>query len=190
MEPIKHPLCNDILRRPAGMTEEQCRDLHIRREDNAVMSFWTPNPEELEAIKAGQPILLHFTGATHPPVMLAVLRPDGLDALKLPVVKLLGGPWDGCETISTHGTAFFEDEFYCHVPGDEADILRHAETYLSANTPGGHEQISIEREKVKIWMDETFASLGSGKGSIPASSLMPIPPDRVHVHFNMLRCGR
>jgi hypothetical protein len=42
MNPIKHPNCNDILRKPDGMTEEECGDLHIRRAGGYVWSFWTP----------------------------------------------------------------------------------------------------------------------------------------------------
>lgn len=62
MTPIKHSLCNDVLRKPDGMTEEECRDLHIMRGDNAFMlgdgpsvnSFWTPSAEETTPTPANE----------------------------------------------------------------------------------------------------------------------------------------
>ncbi|WP_237704382.1 MULTISPECIES: hypothetical protein [Comamonas] len=38
----------------------------------AVVSFWAPTPAEVEAIKAGQPIMLWVAGSTMPPVALMV----------------------------------------------------------------------------------------------------------------------
>lgn len=83
MNPIHHPLCNTVLRKPEGMTEEQCRDLHILRgvdcfmlgDGPSVNSFWRPEPVELAAINAGAPIVLHCLGHTHPPLSLLVLDP-------------------------------------------------------------------------------------------------------------------
>ena len=76
MKPIHHPLCNDILRPPQGMTEDQCRYLRIRREPGRVISFWRPAPAELAVLNSGQPIILSFMGQTHPPLMMEVLAPD------------------------------------------------------------------------------------------------------------------
>lgn len=74
MTPIQHTHCNDILRAPEGDTE--CEDLHIRREDGHVWSFWTPNKEELAAIVKGGTIALAVAGQTHPPLSLRVMVPD------------------------------------------------------------------------------------------------------------------
>lgn len=76
MIPIKHPLCNDILKRPATMTEEECADLHIVRNQNSVISFWSPSPEEREAIATGQPIIFEAVGVTHPPIKIDVLAAE------------------------------------------------------------------------------------------------------------------
>jgi hypothetical protein len=72
MTPTTHPLCNDILRRPPGMTEEQCGDLPIRREEGRVISFWQPSQEEVELIVKGHPVIFIAAGQTHPPVSLIV----------------------------------------------------------------------------------------------------------------------
>jgi hypothetical protein len=72
MTPTKHPLCNDILRRPPGTTEEECGDLPIRREDGRVISFWKPSPEEIALIAKGHPVIFIAQGVTHPPVCLLV----------------------------------------------------------------------------------------------------------------------
>lgn len=72
MTPVKHPLCNDVLCRPPGVSEEECRDLHIMRDSTGVASFWQPNAEEIKAIMAGQPIILHSASQTHPPIWLGV----------------------------------------------------------------------------------------------------------------------
>lgn len=75
MTPIKHPLCNDILRKPEGMTEEECGDLHIRRDNGSVCSFWKPSAEELVALNAGGALALVVCGSTHPPISMQVTRP-------------------------------------------------------------------------------------------------------------------
>lgn len=75
MIPIKHPHCNAVLARPANMTEKECRDLHIRREDGHVWSFWKPNDEELLALNRGGSVALAVMGETHPPLSVMVARP-------------------------------------------------------------------------------------------------------------------
>lgn len=78
MDSINHSLCNDVLRRPPGMTEEECRDLHIMRDraENRVLSFWQPDEKELRRLNAGLPIFLSVCGVTHPPLHLGVLLFD------------------------------------------------------------------------------------------------------------------
>lgn len=102
MEPIKHDLCNDVLRRPADMTEEECGDLHISRtyDDGIhyVHSFWKPEPEELAALLRGGVVCLRAIGMTHPPVAIFATKPDDFDPLagfshieRLPSGKLVLG---------------------------------------------------------------------------------------------------
>lgn len=75
MEPIKHPHCNDVLRKPDGMTEEECRDLHICRASGCVWSFWKPNAEELAALVVGGSVALSIMGETHPPLSIHAALP-------------------------------------------------------------------------------------------------------------------
>jgi hypothetical protein len=58
------------------MTEEECGDLHILREETSISSFWKPEPEELAALNKGLPIMLTCLGHSHPPISLEVLAPS------------------------------------------------------------------------------------------------------------------
>ena len=40
-----------------------------------MVSFWLPEPEEIAAMAAGQPVMLHIFGTVHPIVALAVEEP-------------------------------------------------------------------------------------------------------------------
>lgn len=86
MNPIQHPACNDVLRRPPGTTEEECCDLHVMRhpETGNVSSFWEPTAGELAALIAGSPVMLRFESQTHAPVAVLVLAPtdEQKDAVK------------------------------------------------------------------------------------------------------------
>lgn len=90
MNPFQHPACNDVLRRPANLSEEECGDLHIMRTEAGVASFWKPEPVELEALKAGAPVMLIFAAVTHPPVGVMVLKPaeDWVDPTKALIQSL------------------------------------------------------------------------------------------------------
>lgn len=107
------------------------------------------------------------------------------------VVKLLGGPYDGCETLSSHGSAWHEGEYYCKVEftNDPPDVLRHARTWLTANTPDGEKQIVEERSKVASWMEASQKAMMAQRMPIPMAVLMPIGADRIGVHYSMLRSG-
>ena len=74
MTPIKYHLCNDVLRRPPGTTEEECADLHIMRTDEGVASFWIPDARELAALCAGSPLCIGFVHQTHPPMSIGVIN--------------------------------------------------------------------------------------------------------------------
>lgn len=73
MTPHQHTLCNDVLRAPAG--DDNCDDLHIRREGGYVWSFWTPNAEELAALVMGGSVALAVRGETHPPLSINATTP-------------------------------------------------------------------------------------------------------------------
>jgi len=75
MKPTHHPNCNDVLRKPADMTEEECRDLPICRSSEYVTSFWKPSSEELLALNDGGCVALSIMGATHPPLSVDTCRP-------------------------------------------------------------------------------------------------------------------
>jgi hypothetical protein len=72
MTPIKTNLCNFTYTAPAGMTAEQCGDLHCMRnpENHTITSFWKPEPEEAAAIASGGLVMLTIHGLAHPPVFI------------------------------------------------------------------------------------------------------------------------
>lgn len=72
MTPIKTNLCNFTYTAPAGMTAEQCGDLHCMRnpENHTITSFWKPEPEEASAIASGGLVMLTIHGLAHPPVAM------------------------------------------------------------------------------------------------------------------------
>lgn len=111
--------------------------------------------------------------------------------LKCTVAKLVGGPYDGCESLASHGVVWFEGEHYSHVEynGDEADVFRHSRTYLEANTPGGAEQIAAERAKVEAWMEDSRKAMMAGQPPVPMATLIPMPSARIGVHWQMVRTG-
>jgi hypothetical protein len=73
--PSAFPEANAVLRRPEGMTEAECGDLHVHRTGEAFISMWTPTPEERAAIAAGAPIYLWVFGSGHPPVAVETFNP-------------------------------------------------------------------------------------------------------------------
>lgn len=54
----------------------QCDSLPVRIEETdqgpCLSSAWYPKPEELQALLAGQPVILSVFGQAHPPVWLRV----------------------------------------------------------------------------------------------------------------------
>jgi len=65
---------NFTYRAPDGM--QDCQDLHVHVFDDGdvriITSAWIPTPDEVERIKAGQPIWLHVYGSGHPVVSMTV----------------------------------------------------------------------------------------------------------------------
>ena len=78
MERMQHPSNNAVLGAPAGWDQRTlpCNALPITRTDwdgvPAVVSFWKPTPAEIQATKAGPPVMLWVAGSTMPPVALMV----------------------------------------------------------------------------------------------------------------------
>jgi hypothetical protein len=74
----QHPSNNSVLGAPAGWDQAQlpCDALPVTRTDwngaPAIVSYWTPTPEELIALAAGAKVALWVVGDTHPPVALKV----------------------------------------------------------------------------------------------------------------------
>lgn len=71
MSPIRHPLCNAVLRGGAP----HIPDLHIRRGDESedgcmpvVASYWRPTPDELRELLNGGVVEVVALGYTHPPI--------------------------------------------------------------------------------------------------------------------------
>ena len=104
-------------------------------------------------------------------------------------VNLIGGPYDGSQTIASHGAAWHADEFYCHVQGTPEDQLQHAGSYLQAHTPNGDEGRKHERERVEAWMRDSRQRALEGKPPAPMAQLIPITPDRISVLYHMIRSG-
>lgn len=74
----QHPSNNGVLGAPAGWDQAElpCCALPITRTHvgdlPAVLSYWSPDAEELGALNAGGAVRLWLVGATMPPVMLDV----------------------------------------------------------------------------------------------------------------------
>lgn len=81
--PVKFPQSNDLLRRPSGMTEDQCADLPIWRGVTAhdmatpmLISCWELSPEEMEQINRTGKIYVGAIGQTHPPIFIITEFPE------------------------------------------------------------------------------------------------------------------
>lgn len=72
-----------------------------------MVSAWEPLPEEIDAIKAGGPVLLFITGAAHPVVALAVQDPasgrliDDGPPLREVLATIQAQPWAGAVMVGT-----------------------------------------------------------------------------------------
>lgn len=78
MNKIQHPSNNGVLGAPAGWDQNQlpCSALPITRTEwdgvPAIVSFWKPTPEELEALNKGAAVFLSIVGNSMPPVAIGV----------------------------------------------------------------------------------------------------------------------
>lgn len=78
MNRTQHPSNNAVLGAPRGWDQRTlpCNALAITRTEwggvPTLVSFWLPTPEEVDAIKAGRPVMLLVAGEDMPPVALMV----------------------------------------------------------------------------------------------------------------------
>ncbi len=78
MNRMQHPSNNAVLGAPQGWDQSSlpCNALPITRTEwdgvPAVVSFWKPTKEEIDALKDGQPVALWVAGSSMPPVALMV----------------------------------------------------------------------------------------------------------------------
>lgn len=75
---VQHRSNNQVLGAPAGWNQNElpCGALPVTRTEvegrHAMVSFWRPEPEELELLKAGGTVALFVFGDAHPVVGMAV----------------------------------------------------------------------------------------------------------------------
>lgn len=80
MNKTQHRSNNGVLGAPAGWCQETLPvdALPITRTTydgvDAIVSFWRPTPEEIEALKGGALVMLSVIGAGMPPVALGVAK--------------------------------------------------------------------------------------------------------------------
>lgn len=110
---------------------------------------------------------------------------------EIPIVKLLGGIADGAETLSTHGCAWEDGEFYCHVAngGYEKNELVHAKTWLLKNTNGNAQKIKSDRRKADLHMKKIFKNAKKGIAPLVMSRPKGMTPAQYQVHYAMIRSG-
>ena len=77
MKPIAFKGMNATLRRPSGMTDEECSPLHVWRDDNYVISKWKGSfAERLKFMLSGYLWLWVMTKSkTQPPVAITTTSP-------------------------------------------------------------------------------------------------------------------
>ena len=75
MKAINFPEQNTTFTKPHNMTDEECGSLSTYRGEGVIISCWQPEPEDIEAIKAGKPVWLVVVGSGQPPVCLTTDHP-------------------------------------------------------------------------------------------------------------------
>ncbi len=71
MEPIEFKEVNAALQKSESMTDEECRPLHVFRDDKQCISCWRPTwRERLSILWYGKVWLSVIGGKTQPPVWL------------------------------------------------------------------------------------------------------------------------
>lgn len=75
MIPQRFAEANVVMKRPAGMTEEECFDVVAYRGAGRVITCWRPTPEELVKLNLGEPVWLSLAGETMQPALVTVEYP-------------------------------------------------------------------------------------------------------------------
>lgn len=75
MKPIKFKESNGILGKPEGMTDEECKKLHVWTDGIDCVSCWKPSLKERFKIFLGQPIWVAMrSGSTQPPMYIKISK--------------------------------------------------------------------------------------------------------------------
>jgi hypothetical protein len=75
MEPRQFPQANKVLKPPAGMTSEQCGDLHVFSDGHECISLWQLSwKERISALLFGKVWLFVHMGDTQPPVAMMATK--------------------------------------------------------------------------------------------------------------------
>lgn len=85
MIPTKFPGVTGYLGAPPNWDGEKlgdCDPLPYKYEDGFFVSMWVPDRDELAALNAGQAVVLHVSGASHPVVAVGVSNRLQADAVK------------------------------------------------------------------------------------------------------------
>lgn len=83
MKPIMFPESNKVLVKPQGMTDEECRPLHVFNDGIRSVSCWKMRwKERFRALITGEVWLIVWGGKTSPPVCVTVDKPLEVPGLK------------------------------------------------------------------------------------------------------------
>lgn len=79
---IDFPESNHVFNKPVSMDESECLPLSVYLGNNDkgmpyINSVWQPSYEDIEAIKAGRPVILSICGVNQPPVSLFTCNEKG-----------------------------------------------------------------------------------------------------------------
>lgn len=106
--------------------------------------------------------------------------------LKIRVVRLYGGPFDGHTSVASHQTAVMGDEIYVHNGSEDRDAFTHAVTALrSVPRP------DRRREKFRVikWLRKKPVIIEGALVSHSLSDLNGIPPWRINAWIQLLKNG-
>lgn len=84
MRAIHFEGANATYGKPDDMTDEECYSVsayeHRDTDGNVagISTVWQPNREDIQAINAGRPVVLHICGAGMPPVSLFTYDENGV----------------------------------------------------------------------------------------------------------------
>lgn len=77
MKPTFFAHANNVMKRPERMTDEECSDLSVYRDDKQVISCWQPTNEERTKIAMGAPVYVYVFGQGMPPLFISADDPWG-----------------------------------------------------------------------------------------------------------------